>query len=85
MGRRVCISCPEVGAFAESGADDVSTPRDEVEVKVVDYARCIEHAFGGGGDASGLGGDGAVGGREGAAGVEACKDAGERGAEGGLW
>lgn len=78
MGRRVCIGCPEVGAFAES------TPRDEVEVKVVDYARCIEHA-------SGLGGDGAVGGREGAAGVEACKDAlggeegGERGDEGGLW
>ena len=66
----ICIGCLEVGAFAESDADDVSVPRYKVEVRAVDHAWCIQDAFGGGEDASGFGGGGAVGGGEDVAGVE---------------
>ena len=62
MGDDACVGSPEVGAFAECDADEIEcAPRDEVEVKVVDHAWCVEDAFGGGRDASRLGGGGAVG------------------------
>jgi hypothetical protein len=72
MRHSACISMPDVGGSLKGNNNDVEGgPGDEVEIEVIDYARCIEDTFRLSGEVFGFVSSSSCGGGEGCvAGVE---------------